>query len=139
MMNKFFKWVGSLFGREDQIPWCDREIILGCEREVAEDMDKGESREEHKSESIMRLSWALVHSRQPEDVERGIAMLLQAALLANERCLRMEPEWIQALTLKKTVEDQIVKDGFIGIGITASAVIAGGIVCALVRRQLDHR
>ncbi|KAK9936621.1 hypothetical protein M0R45_013451 [Rubus argutus] len=83
MMNKFFKWVGSLFGREDQIPWCDREIILGCEREVAEDMDKGESREEHKSESIMRLSWALVHSRQPEDVERGIAMLLQAALLAN--------------------------------------------------------
>lgn len=23
----------------------------------------------------MRLSWALVHSRQPEDVQRGIAML----------------------------------------------------------------
>lgn len=23
----------------------------------------------------MRLSWALVHSRRPEDVQRGIAML----------------------------------------------------------------
>jgi fission 1 protein len=23
----------------------------------------------------MRLSWALVHSKQPEDVQRGIAML----------------------------------------------------------------
>lgn len=35
---------------------------------------KGES-EELKSQSIMRLSWALVHSRQAEDVQRGIAML----------------------------------------------------------------
>jgi hypothetical protein len=43
----------------------------GCEREVAEAGDAGE----RKSESIMRLSWALVHSRQPEDVQRGIAML----------------------------------------------------------------
>ena len=43
----------------------------GCEREVA---DAGDS-DERKSECIMRLSWALVHSRQPEDVQRGIAML----------------------------------------------------------------
>lgn len=45
----------------------------GCEREVAETAN-GES-EERKNESIMRLSWALVHSRQAEDVQRGIAML----------------------------------------------------------------
>jgi hypothetical protein len=25
--------------------------------------------------ALMRLSWALVHSRQPEDVNRGIGML----------------------------------------------------------------
>lgn len=43
----------------------------GCEREVAEAGDSNE----RKSDSIMRLSWALVHSRQPEDVQRGIAML----------------------------------------------------------------
>lgn len=42
----------------------------GCEREVAEAND-----DKQKSESIMRLSWALVHSRQAEDVQRGIAML----------------------------------------------------------------
>ena len=48
-------------------------IILwqGCEREVSEAGDS----DVRKSESIMRLSWALVHSRQPEDVQRGIAML----------------------------------------------------------------
>lgn len=45
----------------------------GCEREVAETAN-GES-DERKNESIMRLSWALVHSRQAEDVQRGIAML----------------------------------------------------------------
>lgn len=42
-----------------------------CEREVAEAGDS----DVQKGESIMRLSWALVHSRQPEDVQRGIAML----------------------------------------------------------------
>lgn len=45
----------------------------GCEREVAEAADGGP--DERKNESIMRLSWALVHSRQPEDVKRGVAML----------------------------------------------------------------
>ncbi|WMV20559.1 hypothetical protein MTR67_013944, partial [Solanum verrucosum] len=45
----------------------------GCEREVTE-AGKGSS-DELKNECIMRLSWALVHSRRPEDVQRGIAML----------------------------------------------------------------
>ncbi|KAL2507351.1 Uncharacterized protein Fot_30998 [Forsythia ovata] len=45
----------------------------GCEREVAE-AEKGSS-DELKSECIMRLSWALVHSKLPKDVHRGIAML----------------------------------------------------------------
>lgn len=47
--------------------------VQGCEREVAE-AEKGSS-DELKSECIMRLSWALVHSKRPEDVQRGIAML----------------------------------------------------------------
>lgn len=42
----------------------------GFESEVAE-----AANEEQKTESLMRLSWALVHSRQPEDVNRGIGML----------------------------------------------------------------
>lgn len=42
----------------------------GFEREIAE-----AANEEQKNESLMRLSWALVHSRQPEDVNRGIGML----------------------------------------------------------------
>jgi hypothetical protein len=48
-------------------------VLKGCEREVAE-ASNGDS-DERKNESIMRLSWALVHSRKQEDVQRGIAML----------------------------------------------------------------
>ncbi|GAB2210106.1 hypothetical protein Droror1_Dr00015360 [Drosera rotundifolia] len=115
---------------------------------------------------IMRLSWALVHSRLPEDVHRGIAML--EASLANasnsplqkreklhllavgyyrscnylrsrqlvEQCLEIEPDWRPALTLKKTVEDQIAKDGVIGIGLTVTAVgvLIAGSAAALARK-----
>jgi len=47
--------------------------VQGCEREVREATDSGT--EDLKKECLMRLSWALVHSRQTEDVQRGIAML----------------------------------------------------------------
>ncbi|XP_010525488.1 PREDICTED: mitochondrial fission 1 protein A-like [Tarenaya hassleriana] len=163
-ISQFFDSVGSFFSGGDKIPWCERDVIAGCEREVQEATDGGN--EELKKETIMRLSWALVHSRQAEDVQRGIAML--EASLANsspplqdreklyllavgyyrtgdysrsrqlaERCLEIQPDWRQALVLKKTVEDKIAKDGVIGIGITATAVglIAGGIAAALARKK----
>ncbi|KAB5519335.1 hypothetical protein DKX38_023654 [Salix brachista] len=72
-IREVFESVGSFFTGDDHIPWCDRDIINGCEREVAEAAE-GDSKE-LKTDSIMRLSWALVHSKQPEDVQRGIAML----------------------------------------------------------------
>ncbi|KAF2308191.1 hypothetical protein GH714_036576 [Hevea brasiliensis] len=160
----FFDSVGSFFSGGDQIPWCDHDIILGCEREAVE-ADKGDS-DELKSDSIMRLSWALVHSKRSEDVQRGIAML--EASLANvsspmqqrekvyllavgyyrsgefsrsrqlvDQCLEVAPDWRQALVLKKTIEDRIARDGVIGIGITATAVglLAGGIAAALSRKK----
>ncbi|GMN60937.1 hypothetical protein TIFTF001_030041 [Ficus carica] len=48
-----------------------------------------------------------------------------------EQCLAIAPDWRQALSLKKTVEDRIAK------GITASVVglIAGGIAAALARKN----
>ncbi|TMW89689.1 hypothetical protein EJD97_016796 [Solanum chilense] len=166
-IGNFFKSVGNFFIGGDQIPWCDSDIVTGCEREVAE-AGKGSS-DELKNECIMRLSWALVHSRRPEDVQRGIAMLETSLGGSNsplqmrekiyllavgyyrsgdyarsrqlvDRCLEIEPEWRQALTLRKTVEDKIKKDGVIGIGIAATAVtavglLAGGLVAALSRKK----
>ncbi|KAJ9537254.1 hypothetical protein OSB04_029987 [Centaurea solstitialis] len=163
-IGKFFESVGTFFSGGDSIPWCDSDIVVGCEREVAE-AEKGSS-DELKSECLLRLSWALVHSKRSEDVQRGIAMLeaslprtsdpLQMRekmyLLAVgyyrsadyprsrqlvDRCLEIAPEWRQAITLKKSVEDRIKKDGVIGIGIAATAVglLAGGLAAALARKK----
>ncbi|KAL1832153.1 hypothetical protein ACET3Z_001804 [Daucus carota] len=164
-IGEFFDKVSSFFNGGDQIPWCDSDIVVGCEREVAE-AEKGSS-DELKNECKMRLSWALVHSKRPEDVQRGIAML-EASLSGTgsspqqmreklyllavgyfrsgdyprsrqlaERCLEIQPDWRQALNLKKAVEDRITKDGAIGIGIaaTAAALVAGGLAAALSRRR----
>ncbi|VVB05958.1 unnamed protein product [Arabis nemorensis] len=167
-IGQFFESVGSFFSGGDQIPWADADVIAGCEREVKEATDTGT--QERVTECLMRLSWALVHSHQTEDVQRGIAMLEASLgkttaapfddrekiyLLAVgyyrsgdysksrqlvDRCIEMQADWRQALALKKTIEDKIKKDGVIGIGITASAVgavglIAGGIVAALARKK----
>ncbi|KAK3011047.1 hypothetical protein RJ639_012277 [Escallonia herrerae] len=163
-IGKFFESVGTFFTGGDHIPWCDADIVAGCEREVA-DAEKSDS-DAVKSESLMRLSWALVHSKREENVQRGIAMLEASQvgttnplmerermyLLAVghyrsgdysrsrqlvERCLEIAPDWRQALTLKKAIEDRITKDGVIGIGIAATAVglVAGGIAAALSRKK----
>ncbi|KAJ0590901.1 putative mitochondria fission 1 protein [Helianthus annuus] len=163
-MNQFLESINSFFTGGDQLPWCSPDIIAGCEKEVAE--ASNDASDEAKSEGIMRLSWALVHSRQPEDVQRGIAML-EASLVNTssplqkreklyllavgyyrsgdfpksrmllEQALEIAPDWNQALSLKKAIEDRITKDGVIGIGITATAVglIAGGIAAALIRKN----
>ncbi|KAK9671246.1 hypothetical protein RND81_12G016200 [Saponaria officinalis] len=54
-----------------------------------------------------------------------------------EQCLEIAPDWSQALTLKKNIEDRIARDGVIGIGITATAVglLVGGIAAAVARKK----
>ncbi|XP_073027478.1 mitochondrial fission 1 protein A-like [Primulina eburnea] len=162
--GKFIDSVGNFFTGGDHLPWCDPDVIVGCEREVAE-AETGNS-DELRSESIMRLSWALVHSKRAEDVQRGIAMLEASLPRSNsplkvreeiyllavgfyrsgnysrsrqlvERALEIAPDWRQAWTLKKAIEDKITKDGVIGIGIAATAVglLAGGIAAALSTRK----
>ncbi|KAG6491335.1 mitochondrial fission 1 protein A-like [Zingiber officinale] len=160
-IREFFDSVGSFFTGGDNVPWCDRDVIAGFERDVAE---SGSA--EAKNEGLMRLSWALVHSRYPEDVNRGIAML-EASLDSSasplqtreklyllavgfyrtadysrsrqllEQCLQIAPDWRQAQTLKKVVEDRIAKDGVIGIGIAATAVglLVGGIAALATRKK----
>ncbi|XP_041996909.1 mitochondrial fission 1 protein A-like [Salvia splendens] len=160
-MNQFFESVTNFFGGGDNIPWSTPDVVLGCEREVADAEREGS--QERVNDCIVRLSWALVHSRQPEDVQRGIAMLevsltntsspLQKReklyLLAVghyrsgdyprsrhflDQCLEIAPDWRQAVSLKKNVEERITKDGVIGIGIAATAASLVGIAVALARR-----
>jgi fission 1 protein len=50
-----------------------RMAIQSCEQEAFG--EKSGISKVDNSESIMRLIWALVHSQNPSDVQRGIAML----------------------------------------------------------------
>ncbi|CAN6847556.1 unnamed protein product [Brassica oleracea var. botrytis] len=152
---------GAASGSADEFPLCDTDIISGCEKELAE-AQKGQD-EGLKKECIMRLSWALVHSKTPADIQRGISML-EASVVSDtspmnlreklylvalgyyrsgdfsrsreciERCLEVEPEWGQAQTLKTAIEDRIVKaDGVIGVGIAVTAV---GVVAGIAAALL---
>ncbi|VAI09200.1 unnamed protein product [Triticum turgidum subsp. durum] len=158
-VGQFFESVSSIFRGSDTLPVCDRDIIAGCETEVAE-----AANEEQKNDSLMRLSWALVHSRQPEDVNRGIGMLEASFGKSNsplqtreklyllavghyrngdytrsrellERCLEVQPHWRQALTLERLLEEKTKRDGMIGMAIVTAAfglvgLVAGGIIAA---------
>ncbi|XP_004491260.1 mitochondrial fission 1 protein A-like [Cicer arietinum] len=156
--------VGQFFSGKDLLPSCDSDIIAGCEREVAE-AEKQSSSDDSMQESLLRLSWALVHSKQPQDVQRGIAMLQSSLpstidplqqreklyLLAVgyyrsgdysrsrdlvEKCLEIAPDWRQATTLKTAIEERITKDGVIGLGIAATAVgLIAGGIAAAVSRK----
>eukprot|EP00246_Nothoceros_aenigmaticus_P015080 TRINITY_DN6088_c0_g1_i1.p1 TRINITY_DN6088_c0_g1~~TRINITY_DN6088_c0_g1_i1.p1 ORF type:complete len:166 (+),score=28.76 TRINITY_DN6088_c0_g1_i1:211-708(+) len=150
-MDGLLDKISSLFGSHDTLPWTDAPMIAECEREAAGEGEWAPGTQD-RSESIMRLAWALVHSRRSEDVQRGIAMLesfltqknvvpLQSRevlyLLAVgqyrageyararrlvDQALQLAPDFRQAVVLKKIVEDKIAKDGVIGVGLAAAAV-----------------
>ncbi|XP_028099558.1 mitochondrial fission 1 protein A-like [Camellia sinensis] len=141
--------VTGFFSSGDHMPWCDPNTIAGCEREVSEAAN-GVS-DELKSERIIRLSWALVHSKQPEDMQHGIAML--EASLANSGSPLQKREKLYLLAVgyyrsgeyrrSRQLAEQCLEvffslscilsefvpsiaiffsDGLIGIGITATVV-----------------
>ncbi|KAL2582838.1 hypothetical protein AAZV13_14G032200 [Glycine max] len=149
--------VGQFFSGKDHLPYCDSDVVAGCEREVLE--AEKQSSQEYMQDCLLRLSWALVHSKHPQDVhpslpatedplqQREKLYLLAVGYYRNadysrsrdlvDRCLAIAPDWRQAVTLKTTIEDKITKDGVIGLGIAATAVglIAGGIAAAVSRKK----
>ncbi|KAG2671068.1 hypothetical protein I3760_14G115800 [Carya illinoinensis] len=142
----------------DDIPWCDHDFVISCERAVAE--AKEGSSDDFLQKWILSLLWALVHSRRLKDVKRGIEMLEASLARTNsslpkkgqlyllavgyyrsvdymtsryfvDECLMIAPDWRRAQALKKTVEDRI-KDlqSDTGIGTVAAGIAAAGIVVA---------
>ncbi|KAH7441018.1 hypothetical protein KP509_03G021500 [Ceratopteris richardii] len=163
-MSHVFDAIGSFFGSSDTLPWTDSDVIQGLEQDAI-GTRLGYDKESEKSESYMRLSWALVHSRNLSDVQRGILML-EAALdkkpdddqkreifyllaVGNYRAgemararryvdqaLVISPDFRQGITLRKLIEDKIAKDGVIGIGIAAAAAtVVAGGLAALLTKK----
>eukprot|EP00271_Cylindrocystis_brebissonii_P010272 TRINITY_DN26419_c0_g1_i1.p1 TRINITY_DN26419_c0_g1~~TRINITY_DN26419_c0_g1_i1.p1 ORF type:complete len:163 (+),score=37.45 TRINITY_DN26419_c0_g1_i1:307-795(+) len=145
-MAEFFDRVSAFFSGKDTLPWTEAGTIERCEQEVS-GKEPGIS---NPNESIMRLAWALVHSRRTPDVQRGIAMLeaqlgqkrqaeeqretlyliavgyfrlgdFTRSRTVVEQALAIDPKFRQAASLKALVEEKIKTDGVIGIGIAAGA------------------
>ncbi|CAI5533009.1 unnamed protein product [Closterium sp. Naga37s-1] len=146
--------VTSFFSPADTLPWTDEKTIQACERDM---LDPGQTAAAR--DNLMKLAWALVHSRREADVVRGIAMLdeqqrgvtntkdrhevlylkavgcyragdLQQARQLVEEALKLSPSSHQCACLKKCIESKIASDGVIGVGIAAGAVAVIGAVAA---------
>ncbi|XP_026452979.1 mitochondrial fission 1 protein B-like [Papaver somniferum] len=125
----------------DQIP-CYRDMILDYEKDITDEHD------EVTNESIIKLCWALVHSRQPEDVQRGLDMLegyvgvrylpaqrtemfyllavgyyrigeLMFSWQCLDQCLEISPYFEQASSLVVKVKDQMNRNFGLGRFITS--------------------
>jgi fission 1 protein len=158
--NNLTNKIEGFFTGGDSLPWTDSEMIASCELEASGEKAAVSG---DNNASMMRLAWALVHSRNASDVQRGIAMLeaslagvgaptqkrevlyllavgqFRAGEYARSRrlvdqALSISPDFRQASSLKKMVEDKIAKDGLVGVGLAAAAVgvVASGIAAAVI-------
>ena len=53
-----------------------------------------------------------------------------------EELLRVNPQWRQAQTLKQAVDDQVVKEGLLGLGV---ATAIGGVAALILAAALGGR
>ncbi|CAL8467885.1 g7423 [Coccomyxa elongata] len=111
--------------------------------------------------ACFRLVWTLVHSIKNSDVRRGLDLseeLLQSKTLDDQEqrdlvylqsvgyyklgkvlearrqldeLLKVSPNFRQAQTLKAAVEDQIVKEGLVGIGLASALVGLAGVALGI--------
>lgn len=144
-MESLWQSVTDFFSPGDSLPWTDSQAIQACELDLN---DRGQ--EKSRDDNVMKLSWALVHSKRESDVRRGIAMLedqlrsqkqpdrvrevlyllavawfragdYSRSLKLVEESLQENPNFRQGTSLKAMVEKKISSDGMIGIGIAAGA------------------
>eukprot|EP00884_Botryococcus_braunii_P002286 jgi/Botrbrau1/12058/Bobra.0295s0013.1 len=142
-----------------ELPIADQNAILASKMEYEELKHNGGGQ---AAESCFRYIWNLVHSQWRTDAERGkklayvlmeskdldevlkrdlvylicVAEYKQGNLIQARKqlaaLLQVNPECRQAQTLKAAVDDQVVKEGLIGIGIGAGVLGIIGIGIAAI-------
>ncbi|MCL7050160.1 hypothetical protein MKW94_013282 [Papaver nudicaule] len=164
LKKKFGSVLSFLIGGDYQYY---RDMILDCERDIDEAGD--DTPDEVKNENIIKLSWALVHTRQSKDVERGIALL--EALIEKGglsqfhirdifyirsfghyirrdfikswndvcQCLEVAPDFWQGQYLSKTVSTRLYNDEFLGDFIFCTACYTGGILVLNIIKARSQR
>ncbi|XP_058745086.1 mitochondrial fission 1 protein A-like [Vicia villosa] len=162
-MIPFLANVGQFFSRKEILPSCDSYIIAGCERDV-EEAKKQPFAYDSTQQCLIRLLWALVHSKRPEEVKRGIEMVQSSLpwtsaplqkrdrfyLLAVgyyktreyskcrdhlQKCLEITPDWMQALTLEK----KALKEDRKGLGLGFSVLCIVMTVTSIIAKHKSRK
>lgn len=146
-----------------ELPTTDQQLIQRCQQEW-EDASRNGSHE--SAAEGLRLVWALVHSCNMADVDRGLqfsAKLIDTPDMDSqyrrelvylravgkyrsgkylearqqlEELLKIRPDSHQARSLKKEVDDAIVRDGLIGVGVVGGVL---GLAALIVGSLLSNR
>ncbi|EFN52415.1 hypothetical protein CHLNCDRAFT_138900 [Chlorella variabilis] len=136
------------------LPYTEPELIQQCQKEYEEAAQHGG---QEALDACFRLSWALVHSQVPGEVQRGIELaealtdsagldqrdLLYLVAVGKYRqrryiearrtlkgLMQVHPEFRQAEGLLEACDREIVKDGLVGVG--AGAAILGAVAAIAV-------
>ncbi|CAL5219635.1 g1509 [Coccomyxa viridis] len=146
-----------------ELPVTDSTMIAGLQADWEKETQRGSH---EATQAAFRLVWGLVHSSNNKDVDRGlrfadellrdksldaqdqrdlvyltaVAMYKLGKVLDARRqldeLLRVNPQWRQAQTLKQAVDDQVVKEGLLGLGV---ATAIGGVAALILAAALGAR
>ncbi|CAK0762230.1 hypothetical protein CVIRNUC_002936 [Coccomyxa viridis] len=146
-----------------ELPVTDPDMIAGLQADWENENRKGSS---ESTQAAFRLVWGLVHSERNTDVGRGlefaeellrdksidaqdqrdlvyltaVAMYRLGRVLDARRqleeLLKVNPQWRQAQTLKAAVDDQVVREGLLGLGV---ATAIGGVAALILAAALGGR
>ncbi|KAI3430291.1 hypothetical protein D9Q98_004887 [Chlorella vulgaris] len=155
-------WRGLLPARKEgdvergmgDLPYTEAELIRQCQREYETAAEHGG---QDALDACFRLAWALVHSRESSDVQRGIELaealtdspgleqrdLLYLVAVGKVRqrkyidarrtlkgLMQVHPEFRQAGSLLEVCDKEVLKDGMVGLG--AGAAILGAVAAVAV-------
>ncbi|KAL6766817.1 hypothetical protein ACKKBG_A37475 [Auxenochlorella protothecoides x Auxenochlorella symbiontica] len=143
-----------------ELPWTEADVIQRCQHEYQVAAREGG---QEGQDATVRLAWAQVHSTKTSDVDRGVELL--QAMLTQESAdtrdllyllavgqyrrrhyldarttlrdlLKGNPEFRQAESLLKSVDEDIVRDGLVGVGAGAAVIgVIGAIAYAALRKR----
>ncbi|KAL0039840.1 hypothetical protein WJX77_009664 [Trebouxia sp. C0004] len=151
-------------GSDFNLPETDPQVVRQFQKDYLDMNRKGDKEAPH---ACFRFVWALVHSPDPAHVERGLDLAqsmikageleqqglndlvylcavaqyrrgsYQAARTQINEYLKVSPSSHQAAELKSAVDDAIVKEGLIGVGVGTGLLTVAAVAIGLLMSKLS--
>lgn len=131
-----------------ELPVVDDDLVVQCRSDFEKALNNS-SQEAYESAKL-RFTWALIHSCRRDHIARGLGLAEDSEAQKHDReteyliavamyklgrhlearrvlarLLESDPGFRQAETLKAAVDDAVVKDGLVGMGVVAAVAGVG--------------